>query len=61
MDRQTMGEYDKASLYEWLQIDLAPLLPKQILHSAPTPVNSKARAILCGSPALAATVLVTNL
>jgi hypothetical protein len=29
-----MGEYGKASLYEWLQIDLVPLLQKQILHSA---------------------------
>jgi len=29
-----MGEYGKASLYEWLQIDLVPLLQKQIFHSA---------------------------
>lgn len=29
-----MDEYGKASLYEWLQIDLVPLLQKQILYSA---------------------------
>jgi hypothetical protein len=34
VDRQTIGEYGKASLYEWLQIELVPLLQKQILHSA---------------------------